>query len=570
MQTLGHSGERTGNAPALTLLERAAFAEKLPLTLICGLLLGFSSAGYGVWWLAWVGVAPLILLIFGARSRAEALLTGLLFGLTYHLVALRWLFDLHPLTWLGLPAWVSLLVALQAWLLESLHQALLFAIFAIFVFTLPMRAGFLPHYQRPFFPVLFSVPLIWVFLQWIVAPSPYFLGVPIDQLAYSQTRVPAVIQMARFGGAQLVDFVLLLVNTVLASFVMETAGIARKAEARADLMSERTGAIADLTLVSAVVALLLQWGHEQVRLDAAMPRYLELPPPLVDASSRKQPRAPIQLTPQQKADFAPLVPLVVAQGAIPIESLPKLSGAANAARYLPLIENQGAALVILPADVLDTARGTQDPLRLQLRSMALEQKKDIVVGFREKSSSGIWDGVRLYSADKFNRDSEYAKYRLVPLAEYTPVSFLSGLLPESLRRSLSGGDSHVIAPILTTLKSVWGRIGATIAAEIVYPDLIVSEVNRGASLLVNLSDLSCFHNSMLGQELLAAGCLRAVENGRYLVVASNTGVSAVVDPTGIVTSCSIVGRQGVLVDRVQFLHRKTPFARMCLWTPLYH
>jgi apolipoprotein N-acyltransferase len=80
--------------------------------------------------------------------------------------------------------------------------------------------------------------------------------------------------------------------------------------------------------------------------------------------------------------------------------------------------------------------------------------------------------------------------------------------------------------------------------------------------LVNIGNLAWFHNTSLNQQILAAAVMRAVENGRYLVLANNTGISAVIDPTGLVTSRSLPGRKGVLVDTVQFLYQKTPFTRM--------
>ncbi|MBX9723579.1 MAG: hypothetical protein K2X81_19400, partial [Candidatus Obscuribacterales bacterium] len=106
--------------------------------------------------------------------------------------------------------------------------------------------------------------------------------------------------------------------------------------------------------------------------------------------------------------------------------------------------------------------------------------------------------------------------------------------------------------------------------ELIYPELIAQEVSNGASLLVNVSDLSWFHNNVLSKQLLAAAVSRSVENGRYLVLASNTGISAVVNPLGVVTSNSQSGQSGNLVDRVQFLSARTHFTRMWwLWRPSY-
>ncbi|MCA9806158.1 MAG: apolipoprotein N-acyltransferase, partial [Cyanobacteria bacterium HKST-UBA02] len=91
---------------------------------------------------------------------------------------------------------------------------------------------------------------------------------------------------------------------------------------------------------------------------------------------------------------------------------------------------------------------------------------------------------------------------------------------------------------------------------------IADEVRKGASLLVNVSNLSWFHDASINRQLLAAAVFRAVENGRYLVLSTNTGVSAVITPSGLVTSMSVAGQRGVLLNTIQFLYGKTPFSRM--------
>ena len=109
---------------------------------------------------------------------------------------------------------------------------------------------------------------------------------------------------------------------------------------------------------------------------------------------------------------------------------------------------------------------------------------------------------------------------------------------------------------------MWGKVGVSICAEIIYPHIVSTEVRRGANLLVNMSNLGWFHASSLNRQMLAASVFRAIENGRYVVVASNTGISAVIDPAGMVKSQSLPGRRGVILDTVQFLYTQTPFSRM--------
>lgn len=569
MQTLGYSGERTGAAQQASLLERAGWLEKVPLTLLCGGLLGFSCAGYGVWWLGWIGLAPLIVLIFGSRSRTEATVNGLLFGIAYHMVALHWLFELHPMDWLGIKGALSVAVSGQIWFWEAFHQALLTALFALFVYCLPMRGGILPHWRRPRFPLLISVPLIWIFLQWVVAPSPWFLGVPIDQLAYSQAAMPEMVQVARFGGAQSVDFLLVLFNCAVAALLIDLTNIARPVVNRADVLSDRLGAIFDIVLVAAVASGLNSMGQSEVRADAAMPEYWAPPKNIQQVMDAKDPAKRQKLGLPDPANYAPAVPVAIVQAKIPIEQSLHATGTAIASKYLPLLHEIAAPLVFLPAAVLGGETRGAEPLLSELPRIASSQKKDIVLGMRDVHADWHADEVTVIAQDG-HRERPYIKYRLVPFAEYTPLGPLSAVVPSALQAKLSGGKQPARPNQLFIPKSAFGAIGASFATELVYPDLIVSEVNRGASLLVNVSDLSAFHGGMLSQELIAAAVLRAVENGRYIVMASNGGISAVIDPHGVVSAASLRTRSGVIFDRVQFFHRKTPFTRMCLWTPLYH
>lgn len=567
MQTIGHSTSFADSAKTPPVLQQIGLFDRLKLALICGALLGFSSAAYGVWWLAWIGLVPLLLLVFASRTRLEALLTGLVFGFAYHLLGLRFLLNLYPLSWLPGVAgsFAGGIVVFQLWLMESLHQAILTAVFALFVITLPMRSGYLPRLQRPYFPMLLSVPLIWVFLQWIVAPSPLFLGVPIDQLAYSQAREPAMIQMARYGGAQAVDFLIVLVNAAIAALVLETTNLGHKFEGRVGVMSDRTGAVVDLILALVLCGAAYYFGRTQVLADAAMPAYFEQAQVMPGASPAEQQRTRAAA----RAAYNPVVPIGVLQGALQLTGS-RMQDNQSALQYLPLVQNLGTSLIVMPAGYTNGPFRNSGALTSKLSALAIAQKKDVIVGWQMRSDSGIQDGVHIFSANPKNAESDYTKYRVLPLVESQSSSVLEALLPAALRERLSSGETHVKSAALSLITSVFGNVGASINEEVVYPDMIASEVNHGASLLVNVSDLSAFHRSILGQQLLAAAILRAVENGRYFVVSANGGESAVVDPCGVVTSAAQPGDAGVLLDRVQFLHGKTAYSRMCVWSPLYH
>ncbi|MCS7293068.1 MAG: apolipoprotein N-acyltransferase [Gloeomargarita sp. SKYBB_i_bin120] len=86
---------------------------------LSGLALGGSLGESWAWPLAWVGLVPL----WWVTERRDAWKWGMLWGAAYHGAALSWLVHLHPLTWLGIPWSLSLVIALAIWLFVTLWGA---------------------------------------------------------------------------------------------------------------------------------------------------------------------------------------------------------------------------------------------------------------------------------------------------------------------------------------------------------------------------------------------------------------------------------------------------------------
>ena len=76
------------------------------------------------------------------------------------------------------------------------------------------------------------------------------------------------------------------------------------------------------------------------------------------------------------------------------------------------------------------------------------------------------------------------------------------------------------------------RVAAFICYEAIFPDLVRDFAARGAELLVNITNDAWYGRTSAPHQHLAMAAFRAVENGKYLVRAANTGISAVVDPRG--------------------------------------
>lgn len=122
----------------------------------------------------------------------------------------------------------------------------------------------------------------------------------------------------------------------------------------------------------------------------------------------------------------------------------------------------------------------------------------------------------------------YDKAHLVPFGEYVPFRrFLPwiGTLVAQIADFTPGQSS---APL--TQDSL--ALGVLICYEIIFPDLVQNRVEAGANLLINQSNDAWFGNSSAPEQHLHLAVLRAVEQRRTILRATNTGISAVIDPLG--------------------------------------
>jgi apolipoprotein N-acyltransferase len=153
----------------------------------------------------------------------------------------------------------------------------------------------------------------------------------------------------------------------------------------------------------------------------------------------------------------------------------------------------------------------------------------------------------------------YHKRYLVPFGEYMP-SWVK-YMPEWMQRltSTPAGTGFTAGKFPVTINFDGRRVAPLICFETISPELVASSVRNGGNLLVNLSDLAWFHESMCGDQMIAFSVLRAVESGRDFVFAANTGPSAVINRYGKITSRSPQEKITNLIGKVTFHSERTPF-----------
>ncbi len=152
----------------------------------------------------------------------------------------------------------------------------------------------------------------------------------------------------------------------------------------------------------------------------------------------------------------------------------------------------------------------------------------------------------------------YHKQRLVPFGEYVPLeNWLRGLidffnLPTSF---ISKGPDQQRGIQIGALS-----VAPLICYEVVYP-ILSAEAAKGADVLLTISNDAWFGASLGPLQHLQMAQMRALESGRYLIRATNNGISAIIDPRGQITKQSQQFVQQTLSGTITAMGGSTPFVR---------
>jgi apolipoprotein N-acyltransferase len=155
----------------------------------------------------------------------------------------------------------------------------------------------------------------------------------------------------------------------------------------------------------------------------------------------------------------------------------------------------------------------------------------------------------------------YDKHHLVPFGEFVPPMFR--WFVDLMRIPLGSFGRGALGQPLLEFK------GERIATNICYEDLFGEELAQNFSdpehsptLMINLSNIAWFGNTVAIDQHLHISRVRAMELGRPMLRATNTGATAIIDAQGVVTHRLASGVQGVLSGEVRGVHSElTPYTQ---------
>jgi apolipoprotein N-acyltransferase len=222
------------------------------------------------------------------------------------------------------------------------------------------------------------------------------------------------------------------------------------------------------------------------------------------------------------------------------------------------LARRGAELIIWPESSLPF-RFEDDPQgKAEIEALARERGIHLLFGSDELEGGHSYNSAFLVGPDG-QTSAVYRKIHLVPFGEFIPLGGWLAFFPP-LVETLGGfapfapGTSMVMLPINGHLANT------AICYEVTYPALISSAVRSGSELLTTITNDAWYGDSSAPFQHFEMAAMRAVEQGRFLVRAANTGISGVVDPYGRVRQRSRLHEEAALIDEVRLLNGRTVYS----------
>src|SRR5271167_4992451 len=479
-------------------------ATRAALAVASGLAMGLAFPKFDYGLLAWVSLVPLFYVIEGESMR-RVFWWSYLQGFAANVVSLYWIpIPLHDFADVHFAFAIFPMLALAA--IVAINSAV-----AIWAGELVAR--------RMRIPAVITMPIAWTALEWFRTYVP--ASFPWNLLGYTAYRNLELIQFAEFTGVYGVSALIVFFNAVV--YVV----ISRRGAYRLQTIS--------LSVLTAMMIALVAFGAWRI------------------SDLRDAP---------QSGSFK----VAMVQGNIP-QSLkwdPKFlpesykvyqdETASAAKRGADLIVWPEAAAVFLfePDDQYPAELANDAAYRTALLTLARNIGEPGLFGApalaRQDGRLGFYNRAYLVSA-KGEVDAHYDKIELVPFGEYVPARSILGYF---VNRVVEGFGDLVPGKEQTLFNVKGAQLGILICYESIFADFTRREVNRGADVLVNITNDAWYGESSAPYQVLAMAAMRSVETKVPMVRVANTGISALIEPSGQITNRTPLFKRGTEIVNVSW------------------
>ncbi len=423
---------------------------------------------------------------------------GYFYGLPYFITQLYWVFpSLYEVIQAGF------FVSIIAWVLFSAFLALYIALTVVIYTKIKLKSDLIN--------LLFLFPSIWVLLEWL--RGWLLTGFSWCDLSYTQVN-----------NEFLRGFFPLLGNYGVSWIVLSIAGALYLIFKRFSIQDYKTSTINILvSLVYVILALFIGFKLKDIQYTKPIHKPISV--------------ALIQGNIAEGAKWR-------SEDALPI--------------YANKIAQTSADLIFIPETAIEAAEFLPSGYLNLIENYAKANKANLIIGTIKYISKDFFNYVNAVEVLTDPKKPYYAKYHLVPYGEYIP-SFIKPILSKLYQKidlpmvGFSSGAKNQ-EPIAVANQKL--------AFNICYENGFSSELiatARKSSIMVNLSDMVWYGTSIAKDEHLQLSQARALENQRYFIQVTNTGITAIIRPNGTIQSILPVFQQLVLKDNVQGMHGSTPY-----------
>lgn len=473
--------------------------------------------------LAWFALTPFVLSIFGLASASpkplfRSFVLGWFTGAVWYALNGYWVYQTMHLYGNMNEAMAALCLVLF-----SIYLGFWFGLFAL---TLAVVHRATAGRGRQWLTFA-AVPFLWVTMEFAIARIPEF---PWDQLGYSQVDNALLTGLAPWTGVYGITFILAGVNAFIAAAV--------------SLLSKekkRLGATFSPAVYCSTLAIMIAIGCSAGLL-IAPPKVQPaatavLIQPNLDVSSDDT--WPGNEWDRHMAQFADL-----AKSGCNHEYLIGMPDARSPKGQVQCGPSPAPPALVVWPESPAPFRDMDARFRESVSSIARDVDAPMVVGVIGMDPMPGEDGggqrFHFYnSASVIGPDGQFAgrydKIHLVPFGEYVPfrrLFFFVHQLTDQLSDMGTGADRRSFA--ITAADGKTYHYGIFICYESVFADEVRQFVRAGAEALVNISDDGWYGDTSAPWQHLNMARMRAIENRRWLLRDTNSGVTAVIDPYGIV------------------------------------
>lgn len=481
-------------------------------------MLPFPIAGSVPSWrriICWICLVPLLIAFAGKQRDGERLsvgqtaLLGYVCGIFWYLGNCYWIYPtMHLYGDLSKLASVGVLILFGLYL--GLYMALFGALFGVIRRHWGLRAA------------LITSPLMWITVEFARARV---TGFPWDLLGYAQVDNLALVRIAPWTGVFGLSLIIAVVNMVWSLAIRK---------------SSRTSA---LTIAGVLTGVMI---------------VLQFRPPVPAPSETT---ATAVLLQENLSVGAQATPELANRDAM-LTTFARLSQhpdfpSSSDGRNIPVL----VAWPESPASFVDSDPAYRQFMEGLARTTGTPiLADDLSLGPRNTDGTfSLYNSASLFKEDG-SYGGRYDKIHLVPFGEYVPYKplfFFAGHLLEGL--PFIPGTQRVV------FDNHDRNYGVFICYESIFGDEIRQFVRNGAQVLVNLSDDGWYGDSSAPWEHLDMVRMRAIENHRWVLRATNTGVTASIDPYGRIVDQMPRHVRGALVARFNFLDGLTFYTRHGDW-----